>query len=79
MSHLFHWLLTEAVPEESLSEDILRFLESYESSVKDSDTLRMAAMIHEIGCQGDAARRLALEVLTRLTRYDNADPGTEIY
>jgi len=36
-------------------------------------------MVHEIGRQGDAARRLALEVLTSLRRYVTADPGTEIY
>jgi len=79
MSHLFHWLLAEGVSEDSISEAVLRFLETSESAGKESDTLKMAAMVHEIGRQGDAARRLALEVLTSLTRYVNAGQRTDIY
>ena len=72
MSHLFHWLLAGGVSEDSMSEAVRRFLETSESAGKESDTLKMAAMVHEIGRQGDAARRLALELLTSLTRYVNA-------
>ena len=69
MRHLFRSLLTDVVQAHSVSEATLRFADTAIDTPENSDTVRMAAMVHEISQHGEAARRLATEVLSSLTRY----------
>jgi len=69
MRHLFRSLLSDVVQDKSISEATLHFADTAIDTPGHSDVVRLAAMIHEISQHGEAARRLATDVLSSLCRY----------
>ncbi|MGH7267521.1 MAG: GAF domain-containing protein [Candidatus Rokuibacteriota bacterium] len=67
--HLFRSLLRDITADGTLSGSSRRFADLAAEHVGQSDAFRLAELVHELGRQGDAPRRLALDILTSLSRY----------
>ena len=73
LRHLFRSLLGELVQDDALARPAQRFADHAAAGAERADTLYLAGLVREIGRQGAAGRRLAIDLLTGLTRFLAAD------
>ena len=66
MRRLFRSILSDVVQGDSIGEAALRFADRTAEYAGNADTIRLAGLVHEISRQGEAARRMVIEVLTSL-------------
>ena len=69
LRHLFRNLLDELVRDGSLAPPARLFADHAAAESERADALQLAGLVHEISRQGVAGRRLAIDLLTGLTRY----------